>query len=70
MPALALGGFDAVVYLAAYLLAAVVSMSLYGGLIGRVVARGGQRVVRRLMVGSGGVAVSVGLAWSWSSWPL
>jgi len=70
IPAMALGPADAAVYLVAYLMAAVVSMSLFGGLLGRVVARGGQALVRHLMLGSGGLAVSLGLLWAWTGLPL
>ena len=70
VPALALGAVDAGIYLAAYLLAAVGSMALFGGIIGRVTARGGQLMLRRMMLASGGVAAAVGVVWSWSSWPL
>ncbi len=70
VPALALSPAQSAVYLAAYLLAAVVSMSLFGGVLGRLAVRGGQLAVKRLMLSSGGVAAVVGLVWTWTSWPL
>jgi hypothetical protein len=70
VPALALPPADAVLYIAAYLFAAVLSMTAFGGLVGRVLARGGQRRMRSMMMSSGGLAVCVGLFWSWNSWPL
>ncbi len=69
VPAMALAPSDAIVYLCAYLLAAVASMALFGGLIGRVVAFGGQNTVRRLLLGSGSIAIAVGLVWSYTSFP-
>ena len=69
VPAMALSPVDAALYLSAYLLAAVVSMALFGGLIGRIVQRGGQRSVRALMICSGGIAIAVGMVWSIASLP-
>ena len=70
LPALALSPSQSVVYLFAYLLAAVVSMSVFGGILGRIAVRGGQKIVQKLMLSSGGAAAMVGLAWTWTSWPL
>jgi len=70
VPALALPPADAAVYILAYLVAAVISMATFGGLVGTVLAGGGQRRMRTLMMSSGGLAISVGLFWSWNSWPL
>ena len=69
VPAMALSPADSAIYLGAYLLAAVVSMALFGGLIGRIVNRGGQRSVRTLMVSSGCIAIAVGMVWSVTSFP-
>jgi hypothetical protein len=70
VPALALPPADAAVYILAYLGAAVLSMAAFGGLVGTVLARGGQRRLRTMMMYSGGMAIAVGLFWSWNSWPL
>ena len=69
VPAMALGTFEALLYLTAYLLAAVGSMALFGGLIGRLVDHGGQNSIRRLLIGSGTIAMAVGLVWSLTSVP-
>jgi hypothetical protein len=69
LPSLALPPAQAVVYLLAYGVAAVVSMSGFGlrlGLLGRT----GPKIVRGLVVASGVFAVALGLFWMISGWPL
>ncbi len=68
VPALALSVPDAATYILAYLFAAVGSMALFGGLLGRIAARGGSTWMRRLMVATGVGAVAIGLGWTWVSW--
>ena len=70
VPALALPNADAALYIAAYLFGAVVSMAIFGGLLGTLLVRSGERRLRTIMMSSGGLAISVGLVWSWTSWPL
>ena len=70
VPAMALPPAEAVVYVLAYLCAAVMSMALFGGFLGAALVRGGQRRVKAIMMSSGGLAISLGLVWSWSSWPI
>ena len=70
LPALALPTAEAVIYLAAYLVAAVVAMSLFAGLLGAIARRGRTASVRGLMYGSGVLAVGVGIAWMATSWPV
>lgn len=69
VPALALPVADAVVYLSAYFVAAVVAMALFGGLLGAAAKRSGPRMLRGLMSASGVAAVGLGVVWSASSWP-
>lgn len=63
LPALALPTLDAALYLAAYLVGAVASMSLFAALFGRLAQRGGPRVLRRLLQGTGAAAIVVGGVW-------
>lgn len=70
MPALALPTGQAITYIAAYLCAAVVSMGVFGATLGLLIGRGGQAVVRGVMVCSGVLAIGLGLVWSAMSWPL
>ena len=70
IPALALGVGEAVIYLAAYLVAAVLAMGGFAFLLGRMAAKGGPRLVRRLMYGSGTAALVVGGFWIVGSWPV
>ena len=63
LPALALPTNQAVLYLLAYLVAAVGGMSGFGFFIGRISAGGGPERITRLMFGSGVVAIVVGLGW-------
>jgi ABC-type nickel/cobalt efflux system permease component RcnA len=70
IPALALSPSDAAVYIAAYLVSAVVSMALFGGGLGQIIARGGEQGMKRLMAGSGVAAIGLGIAWASAGWPL
>jgi hypothetical protein len=63
LPALALPTGQAVLYLLAYLVAAVGGMAGFGFFIGRISRSGGPERVTRLMAGSGVVAIVVGLFW-------
>lgn len=63
LPALALPANEAVLYLLAYLVAAVGGMAGFGFFIGRISQRGGPERVTRLMAGSGVVAILVGVFW-------
>ncbi len=69
LPALALPTGEAVLYLAAYLLAAVISMSLFAFTLGTLTRRGGPKWIRRIMFGSGVVAMAVGVVWIATSRP-
>lgn len=63
LPALALPTGEAVLYLLAYLVAAVGGMAGFGFFIGRISRGGGPERITRLMFGSGVVAVVVGVFW-------
>ncbi len=69
VPALALPAPDAAVYILAYLVSAVGSMALFGGLLGQFAARSTTGWMRRLVWASGLAAILIGLVWTWTSWP-
>jgi hypothetical protein len=69
LPSLALPPAQAAAYLAAYLIAAVVSMAAFGLVLGRLASVAGGRPVRSLMRGTGTLAVIVGVVWIASAWP-
>lgn len=69
LPALALPTAQAVMYLIAYLVASVAAMGSFAWLVGRVAKKAGEDWVRHLMLGSGVLAVVVGVAWVANSWP-
>lgn len=70
IPALALPTAQAAIYLTAYLIAAVVSMGVFAYMLGFLARKGGSVWVTRLMLGSGILAIGVGLFWIVNSWPL
>ena len=63
LPSLALPPFLAGVFLLSYLLAAVAMMSSVGFMLGRMVRWGGARAISLLTLGSGLLAVCIGLYW-------
>jgi hypothetical protein len=69
LPALALPTTQAIMYLLAYLVASVVAMGAFSYGVGALAARSGTVWVKRLMLGSGILAVMVGLVWIAVSWP-
>ena len=69
LPALALPLEQAVIYLIAYLVAAVAAMGGFAYALGALARRGGIGWVRGLMYASGGLAVVVGVFWIGASWP-
>ncbi len=69
IPALALPLSEAALYLTAYLVAAVLAMGSFAYLLGILARKGGSEWVNRLMYGSGGLAIAVGLFWIVNSWP-
>lgn len=69
LPALALPTNEAVLYLMAYLIAAVISMGVFAFLLGALARKGGSKWVTRLMFGSGILALGVGLFWVVNSRP-
>jgi hypothetical protein len=69
LPALALPTSQAIMYLLAYLVASVLTMGAFAYGVGMLAARSGTVWVKRLMLGSGVLAVMVGLVWVVVSWP-
>jgi hypothetical protein len=69
LPALALPTSQAIMYLLAYLVASVLTMGAFAYGVGMLAARSGTVWVKRLMLGSGVLAVMVGLVWIVVSWP-
>ncbi len=70
LPSLALPQNIAVLYLLAYLAAAVVSMSAFAFMVGRASVRLGPNGLPRLLAGSGVFAMGIGLFWIVTGWPL
>lgn len=70
IPALALPTGEAAVYLVSYLVAAVVAMGGFAYALGAMARKGGAVWVRRLMYGSGVLALGVGVVWILSSSPV
>lgn len=70
LPSLALPQELALLYLLAYLAAAVVSMSAFAFLVGRAAVRLGPNALPRLLGGAGVFAMGVGLFWIVTGWPL
>jgi hypothetical protein len=69
LPSLALPPVEAAVYLGCYLVSAVLAMSLFGHLLGRLSQRGGPRRMRLMMAGSGAAAMATGMVWLVVAWP-
>lgn len=69
LPALALPVGQAIVYLVAYLVAAVAAMSGFAALLGKLIRRGDTSTIRWAMAISGVVAFVVGIYWIVGSWP-
>lgn len=69
LPALALPTSQAIMYLVAYLVASVIAMGSFAYGVGQLASRSGTVWIARLMVGSGVLAVIVGVIWIVSTWP-
>lgn len=69
VPALALSAPNAVTYLAAYGISAVVAMAAFGGLMGTVGHRLSPKWIQRGMQTLGGIAIGTGLFWIATGWP-
>ena len=69
IPSLALPPAEAAVYLGAYFVAAVLSMTAFGALVGAVARRQGPVALKRIMYGASGAAVSLGAVWVVNAWP-
>ena len=57
-------------YLAAYFVAAVLSMTGFGGLMGTIIRRQGPQRLRQVMYGTSSAAVLLGALWMGQAWPL
>jgi hypothetical protein len=69
LPSLALSPLEATAYLAAYLLAAVVSMGAVGHVTGRLAQSGGPSRVRNMLYGTSVCAMGIGCVWVTMQWP-
>ena len=69
LPALVLPTSQAVIYLVSYLVAAFAGMSMFAYGLGVLVRRTGSEWVTRLMYGTGGLAMAVGVVWVINFWP-
>lgn len=69
LPSLALPPAQAVVYLGAYFVAAVGSMSGFGWVMGRWARERGALTLRRAMYGASCAAVCIGVFWLGHAWP-
>jgi hypothetical protein len=70
VPSLALPPQQAAVYLAAYFVAAILSMTGFGELMGRVVRGGRPRALQATMYATSLAAVLIGVVWVGQSWPV
>lgn len=70
MPSLALPPGLALVYLLAYLVAAVLSMAAFAHVVGAAARRWGDRGAGKMLGGAGVFAIGVGLFWIVTGWPL
>jgi len=68
LPSLGLARGEAVAYLAAYLLAAVATMTGFGALMGRW-AHAHRSALRATTIGASGLAILVGIVWIARAWP-
>jgi hypothetical protein len=63
IPALAMTQGNAVIYLVAYLCSAIGSMTFFASLLCRWLQHGTEMRLQRMLYGSGGSAVAIGVAW-------
>ena len=68
LPSLALPTFDAVIYLTAYFVAAVLSMAGFGAILGVVTKNRGPIVLRKIMYASSTAAIVIGVVWIGQTW--
>ena len=68
LPSLALSTFDAIIYLAAYFVAAVLSMACFGAILGAVTKNQGPIVLRKIMYASSTAAIVIGVVWIGQTW--
>ena len=63
LPVLALSEVDALMWLGAYMVGAVLGMGGFGAVVGFMARRLGGMFLQRVMVGSGVLAAGVGVIW-------
>ncbi len=68
LPSLALPTFDAIIYLAAYFVSAVLSMACFGAILGVVTKNRGPIVLRKIMYASSTAAIVIGVVWIGQTW--
>jgi hypothetical protein len=68
LPALALEQTQAIVYLTAYLVATIATMSAVGLSLGWLMRKGGQKNFRILLYTSATASLIIGVFWLWQSW--
>ena len=69
LPSLALPTFDALIFLTTYLVSAVISMGMFGLLLGYISRDRGPRFIRRLMYSVSSIVISIGFFWVFNAWP-
>ena len=69
LPSLALSTFDAILYLTTYLVSAVISMGLFGLLLGSLSKDRGPQFIRKLMYTVSSVVIIIGVFWVFNAWP-
>jgi hypothetical protein len=69
VPSLALPPLEASIYLVAYFVAAVLSMTGFGGLVGLISRHRGPKMLRGVMYTASSAAIVIGAFWVNQSWP-
>ena len=69
LPSLALSTFDAIIYLTTYLVSAVISMGMFGLILGYISKDRGPLFIRRLMYSVSGIVIIIGVFWVFNAWP-
>ena len=69
VPSLAMTRGDAASYLVAYVLGAILAMTLFGWVMGLLSRTGGPRLVRWILAATGASAMLLGCCWLCSGWP-
>ena len=70
LPSLAFTTFDAILYLSAYFIAAVMSMGIFAKVLGLLSFGRGPLLLQKLMYTVSLLVFSLGILWSYQTWPL